>query len=131
MHRDINSNASRDAFWIFALWRAIHGGDPTLIEAAFAAIASLAQFQPATDDSFGPTMPSASSYPGSPANSEDFDSGDANAIDALRDPFSASRTLGLLCCDPREFSIHHYYFNFKGVFYRLDRPAFACLPAAA
>jgi len=131
VHRDINPTPSHDAFWIFALWRAIHGGDPTLVEVAFAAIASLAQFLPAHEDAFGllPLPPSCCLHDSS--EPEDYDLDDADAIDAPPDPQSACRTLALLCYDPREFSIHHYYFNFKGVFYRLDRPAFACLPAAA
>jgi hypothetical protein len=55
----------------------------------------------------------------------------AEAIDGLPNPKRYRPPLELFCYDPSEFSIHHYYFKFKGVFYRLDRPAFACLPAAA
>jgi hypothetical protein len=131
VHRDTNPNDPHDAFWIFALWRAIHGGDSTLIEVAFAAIANLAPFLPAHEDSFALATASSSPYLRGAADFDAFESEHADAIDTLPDPLSARRTLGLLCCDPREFSIDHYYFNFKGVFFRLDRPAFACLPAAA
>ena len=88
MHRAIAPTPDHDAFWIFALWRAI-------------------------------------------SEFEDSDTTEADAMDALPDESDPQEPPSFLCNDPPEFSIHHYYFNFKGVFYRLDRPAFACLPTAA
>lgn len=129
MHRDITPTHTHDVFWIFALWRAIHGGDPTLAEVASAAITSLAPYLSACEDSFGVPPLSPSPYAHRALDLEEDDP--AVTIDSLPDVQCARSLLELLCYDPREFSIHHYYFNFKGVFFRLDRPAFACLPAAA
>jgi hypothetical protein len=53
------------------------------------------------------------------------------ANDSALDESDLQEQLSFLCLDPREFSIYYNYFYFKGVFYRVDRPAFACLPTAA
>jgi hypothetical protein len=128
VHRDITPTHAHDVFWIFALWRAIHGGDPTLAEVAAAAIACLAQYLPAHEDSFGVEPLPAAPHAHEASDLEDDYSPDT--IDSLPDLQCVRPPLALLCYDPREFSIHYYYFKSKGVFYRLD-PAFACLPAAA
>ena len=131
MHRAIAPTPDHDAFWIFALWRALHGGQPTLADVAAAAIASLSQFLPAQEDSFGlPPLP-VSPYTRAISEFEDCDTTEADAMDALPDESDPHEPPAFLCNDPPEFSIHQYYFNFKGVLYRLDRPAFACLPTAA
>lgn len=131
MHRQINPTPSHDVFWIFLLWRALHGGDPTLADVAAAAIASLAQFLPVQENSFGLLPPPSS--PHIAAASEDDEDGDEDidTTDAFPDQGQPRSTLALLCYDPSEFRADYYYFNFKGVFYRLDRPAFSCLPTAA
>jgi hypothetical protein len=135
VHRDLKPTPYDDVFWIFALWRALHGGDPTLTDVAAAVIASLAQFLPMREDSFGllPLPPASVAPPEIADDSDpDFDSDHDTdndkeaAIASSPNPENASQ-----CHDPREFSIHHYYFNCNGVFYRLDRPVPACLPAAA
>jgi hypothetical protein len=142
---DIDPTLSPDAFWIFALWRALHGGDPTLHEIAAAAIASLAQYLPVRNDSFGvaPLPPSChqpvlrecgDSPPDDLEDAEfaelEFDSRELPAVGAAPEP-PTYRDLALLCHDLCEFSPNHCYFRFKGVFYRLDRPVSACLPTAA
>jgi hypothetical protein len=123
VHRELKPTPYDDAFWIFALWRALHGGDPELTDVAAAVIASLAQFLPAREDSFG-LLPLPHSPTAAPEIADDSDESNAMHL-------HASSQNELFCDDPREFSIHHYYFNCNGVFYRLDRPVLACLPAAA
>ena len=139
MHRDINIGRSHHAFWIFILWRALHGGDATPGDIAAAVIANLSQYLPAGEDSFGVAPLPASPQFLAVLEAEDSEpyseSFDGDSLDAEPNP-SAPReqTLpctNLFCCDPSEFSIHHNYFKFKGVFYRVERPAFACLPTAA
>jgi hypothetical protein len=128
VHRDLNPTPYDDVFWIFALWRALHGGDPTLTDVAAAVIASMAQFLPAREDSFGLLpLPPASVAPPEIADDSDLDYNDEPHDIAGPEPSQPA----LHTHDPREFSIHHYYFNCNGVFYRLDRPVLACLPAAA
>lgn len=131
MHRDTRPNPRYDAAWIFTLWRALHGGDPTPGDVAAEVISSLAQFLPAQGDSFGLLPLPASPYIVAVSEIEDSESADPEEIDAVPAQEQPQEPHALLCYDPREFSIHHYYFNFKGVFYCLDRPAFACLPTAA
>lgn len=122
---------SQDAFWIFALWRALHGGDATLGDIAAEVIANLSQYLPAQEDSFGvaplPASPNILAF----AAMKDSEAPDNCEPDGLRDQSGSEQGLALFCCDPCEFSIYHNYFKFKGVFYRIDRPAFACLPTAA
>jgi hypothetical protein len=128
VHRDPNPTPYDDVFWIFALWRALHGGDPKLTDVAAAVIASMAQFLPAREDSFGLLPP-----PHSPAVAPEIaDNSEPDCNDELQTGSGPdSSRPAPHCHDPREFSIHHYYFNCNGVFYRLDRPVLACLPAAA
>ena len=130
MHRESSPTPYHDVFWIFALWRALHGGDPTLADVAASVIASLAQFLPAREDSFGllPLPPSPMVL--APQISDEWESGDLQDMPTHPGQHQLQGT-PVVCHDPHELSIHHYYFNFKGVFYRLDHPAFACLPAAA
>lgn len=147
MHRDIEPRPSYDAFWIFALWRALHGGDPTLADIAAAVIANLSQYLPANEESFGvaplPASPHLQSTPELEEQAEESNNieektesehapsqscGDSRSSDLLcTDLFCTD----LFCIDPCDFSIHHNYFEFKGVFYRIDRPASACSPTAA
>ena len=131
MNREITPTPAHDAFWIFALWRALHGGDPTLGDVAAAVIASLSQFFPTQEDSFGlPPLPASLSSSLAPEATDCGPDDDADAIDAL--PHAPEgRPLTHVCYDPRDFSIQHYYFNVNGVFCRLDRPVLACLPTAA
>jgi hypothetical protein len=146
LHRDIKFGPSHDAFWIFALWRALHGGDATMADIAAAVIANLSRYLPAGEDSFG-----VAPLPASPQflavseieDSESYDSESPDSESLVEDPLEAEQNpsdpseepslscSSLFCSDPREFSIHHNYFKFKGVFYRVERPAFACLPTAA
>lgn len=129
MHRAITPTPDHDVFWIFSLWRALHGGDPTLAEVAASAIASLAQFLPSHEGSFGlPPLP-VSSRSLAPSEDEDCELDDSEILaDQTQQP---QEPPAFICPDQCEFSIHHYYFRFKGVFYRLDRPVYAGLPTAA
>ena len=136
MHRQINPSPSHDVFWIFLLWRALHGGDPTLADVAAAAIASLAQFLPVQENSFGLLPPPtslhlAAAFENDESEELECNDGDADALDVLPDQDDGQTIPSLFCRDPREFRVGYYYFSFKGVFYRLDRPAFSCLPTAA
>jgi len=131
VHRDISHTSSHDAFWIFALWRALHDGDPTLADIAAAVIANLSQYLPAQEDSFGvgPLAPSPNIL--ALHDTKDTHSPEDEDVDALPDKSDAQGQPAPFCSDPREFCIFHNYFNFNGVFYRVERPAFACLPTAA
>jgi len=130
VHRAIDPGPSYDVFWIFALWRALHGGDPRLADVAAAVIAVLSEFLPGCNDSFG-VAPLPPSPEIAATNIEAGDPGDLDEFDVPPMHGQPPDALGLFCYDPREFSIHHYYFKAQGVFFRLDRPAFACLPTAA
>jgi hypothetical protein len=135
LHRDFTSGPSHEAFWIFVLWRALHGGDATLADIAAAVIANLSQYLPASKDSFGIEPLPASRDFLALSEVEDFEQPDAELFD--EDPLdaepdsSSSQPVALFCSEPADFSIYHNYFKFKGVFYRVERPAFACLPTAA
>ena len=100
-----------------------------LADIAAAVIANLSQYLPAQEDSFGvaPLPASPNILVLSEVDSESTEDRDSDATDQS-DPEESSP---LFCCDPCELSIYHNYFNFKGVFYRIDRPAIACLPTAA
>jgi hypothetical protein len=112
-----------------------------LADIAAAVIANLSQYLPAQEDSFGVAPLPASRGMLALSGAEDTESTEDREIDALAgqsDPDQPDRAQSdpeepspIFCCDPSEFSIGHSYFNFKGVFYRIDRPAFACLPTAA
>jgi hypothetical protein len=131
VHRDINPGPSYDAFWIFLLWRALHGGDATMADIAAEVIANLSQYLPAHEDSFGVAPLPPSSQFLALCEIEESESPEDDPHEAEPDLASIGQPLALFCSDPREFSIYHNYFNFKGVFYRVERPAFACLPTAA
>jgi hypothetical protein len=53
VHRDNKPASACDAFWIFTLWRALHGGDAMLADIAAEVIANLSQYLPIDEDSFG------------------------------------------------------------------------------
>ena len=131
MPRNITSTLDRDAAWIMTLWRVLHNENAAPGDIAADVIANLSQFVPANEHSFGmPPIPS-------PACTIAFDamesqqSGDASDTNTESEREELEQQCDLQCYDPDDFSIHHYYFNFKGVFYCLDRPASACLPTAA
>ena len=125
MHRAIKPTPSHDVFWIYNLWRALHGGDPSVEEVAASAIASLAQFLPSHADSFGlPPLPMSAAMKSAAEDEGEDETEESASEDTHQQP-------NFVCCDPGEFSIDHYYFETEGFFYRLDRPAFACLPTAA
>lgn len=130
MHRDIKPASAYDAFWIFTLWRALHGGDAMLADIAAEVIANLSQYLPVDEDSFGvaPLPPSSSIV--AISGVDDSESAD-DSVDALPDLSESVEPPAFFCSDPSELSIYHNYYSFEGVFYRIDRPAFACLPTAA
>jgi hypothetical protein len=121
--RDIKPTPAYDAFWIFTLWRALHGDDAMLADIAAEVIANLSQYLPIDEDSFGvaPLPPSSSVVA---VSGLEYSESTDDTIDARHEP-------AFFCSDPAELSIYHNYFSVKGVFYRIDRPAFACLPTAA
>src|SRR5262249_55233599 len=113
------------AFWIVALYRALHGGDPALADVAASVIANLWRFLPATEEASGlPPLPIAPAASPTRSDSDPDDSGED-------EPETSPEPADLLCYDPREFSFDYCYFESKGVFFRLDRPTIACLPTAA
>jgi hypothetical protein len=126
-----SSALDQDAAWIMTLWRVLHAQNAAAGEIAADVIANLSQFLPASPDSFGmqplPSPPCTLTVcPGdSSVNDTEGVCDEVTAQDELEE------MCDLQCYDPDDFSIHHYYFRFKGVFYCLDRPAFACLPTAA
>jgi hypothetical protein len=131
MQRSISPSCHHDAAWIITLWRAIHGGDPTPADVAAEVIANLSKYLPEREGSFGiqPLPSPKRSVPLIELERDDLD--DAYQTDTVPSFEEIERQCELVCRDPREFNFHHYYFKSKGVFYRLDRPAFACLPTAA
>jgi hypothetical protein len=130
MHRDISPTPDYSAAWIITLWRALHGNDSSTAEVAAYAIASLWRFLPACEASFGLQPLSSLPRAACACAVECADSGDYTTDTESRGE-ELEEMCNLQCFDPDDFSIHHYYFNFKGVFYCLDRPASACLPTAA
>lgn len=130
MSRKVSTTLDRDAAWIMTLWRALHRENAAADDIAANVIANLSQFLPAREASFGMTpLPSPSCTFG-PSSPEYVETG-AEATDAKSRQEELEEMCDLQCYDPDDFSIHHYYFKFKGVFYCLDRPAIACLPTAA
>jgi len=130
MHREINPTPDYAAAWIITLWRAIHGNDATNGDIAAHVIANLSRFLPACEASFGMQplpSPPCTLHPGALECSEAAD----YSADAEPDREQLEQICNLQCFDPDDFSTHHYYFKFKGVFYCLDCPASACLPTAA
>jgi hypothetical protein len=131
MPRNISATLDRDAAWIMTLWRVLHQENAAPGDIAADVIANLSQFVPTSEQSFG-IQP----FP-SPAcaivfdATDPYESGDAHNTDTESDHEELAQQCDLQCYDPDDFSIHHYYFNFKGVFYCLDRPTSACLPTAA
>jgi hypothetical protein len=131
VHRDISHTSSHDAFWIFTLWRALHAGDATLSDIAAAVIANLSQYLPMPQDSFGvDPLPPSPEFEAVTAMDE-AEEIEYDELDALPQYWETPPQPAFFCSDPRDFSLSHNYFNFKGVFYRIERPAFACLPTAA
>jgi hypothetical protein len=133
MPHSISPSCHHDAAWIITLWRALHGGDPTPADVAAEVIANLTKYLPEREGSFG-IQPLPSPKPRVPLIELECDEtadDEANDTDTVPSLEQVERQCELECRDPREFNIHHYYFKSKGVFYRLDRPAFACLPTAA
>jgi hypothetical protein len=132
MPHSINPSGYHDAAWIMTLWRALHGGDPTPADVAAEVIANLSKYLPEREGSFGmqPLPSPKRAVPILELDCEDLED-DAYDTDTVPTLEEVERQCELECRDPREFNIHHYYFKSKGVFYCLDRPAFACLPTAA
>lgn len=134
MSRFTDSTPDHDAFWIVALWRALHGPDELLPDIAATVIANLSRFLLVRQESFGLVPPYSPALKCRVPQHDLYasnDDDDVEPVDALPDRDQLLPSLTLFCRDPREFSIDHYYFKSEGVFFRLDRPAFACLPTAA
>jgi len=130
MPREISSTLDHDAAWIMTLWRLLHGENAPSGDIAADVIANLSQFLPAREGSFGiEPLPPALCALAEPVECSPEEYSDATDTESDRDQLE--QQCDLQCYDPDDFSIHHYYFNFKGVFYCLDRPAFAHLPTAA
>lgn len=129
MSRKASANPDRDAAWIMTLWRALHGDNAAPADIAVDVIANLAQFVPTSEASFG--MQPLPSPPCTIACPPELAEADTDAMNAQSEPDEVEPMFELECHDPDDFSVHHHYFKFKGVFYCLERPATACLPTAA
>jgi hypothetical protein len=105
------------------LWRALHG-EVLVEDIAAEVIAGLSPYLPANEDSFlsSELLPQTSAF---------FDSADTGREDAV--PQTEAQPAEFLHLEPdsREFSIHHYYFKFKGRCYCLELPALTHSPTAA
>lgn len=109
----------QDAAWIIALWRALHGGDPTPEDVAAEVIAGLSRYLPGTDHSFlsRELQPPSQALLSSALNPEPED------VEAPETEPTGPEEF--------EYSIHHYYFKFKGQWYCLGLPALTHSPTAA
>jgi hypothetical protein len=115
-----------DVAWIFALWRALHG-EISIEDIASEVIAGLSPYLSTHEDSF--LAPDLLARP-----SAFFDSGDILEEKEHDAPHSETPEPTIAASfdpDAREFSIHHYYFKFKGRRYCLELPALTHSPTAA
>jgi hypothetical protein len=125
MSRSKTPSPYPDAAWIVALWRALHGGDPSPEEIAADVIAGFSQYLPLSEHSFlsrellPPTSPDFASYFTPSSEELDEESIESEKIEGTFDP------------EKCEYSIRHYYFKFKGHWYCLGLPALAHSPTAA
>jgi len=121
--REIYLSHELDAAWIIALWKAIHGGDPSPEQIAAQAIAALAQ------------------YVAGPAQAE-FTFGElktqfaklgVQVTEAAKEESAPGEKprLALSPSGEREFRIHQYCFKFKGETICTELPALTHLPTAA
>jgi hypothetical protein len=110
-----------DAAWIIALWKAIHGGDPSPEVAAAQAIAALAQYVSApVQQAF--TFAELKQQFGNLGVQVTERSEEAGARPQLAVSVEE---------DDQKFHIHQYCFKFKGETYCIQLPTLTHLPTAA
>jgi len=121
--REIYLAHELDAAWIIALWKAIHGGDPSPEQIAAQAIAALAQYvsAPAKASFSFNELKAQFGKLGVQVTERAEESGQAGAKPQLAMPADADR----------EFRIHQYCFKFKGETFCTELPALTHLPTAA
>lgn len=121
--REIYATHELDAAWIIALWKAIHGGDPSPEQVAAQAIAALAQYL---------TAPAESEFTFTELKTQFAKLGVQVTEAAKEEAATGSKPrLALSATGEREFRIHQYCFKFKGETYCTELPALTHLPTAA
>jgi hypothetical protein len=120
--REIYLAHELDAAWIIALWKAIHGGDPSPEAVAAEAIAALAQYLRGAEYSFSFQQLEKQFANLGVQVTEHSEAAGANA---------ASQAAGAKALAEREFRIHQYCFKFKGQTICAELPTLTHLPTAA
>jgi|ERR1700727_327300 len=113
-----------DVAWIFALWRVLHG-EISIEDIAAEVIAGLSPYLPVSESSFQ----SCELLLGASAlfDFTDIQKESSDPQIEVSQPAAAPH----LEPETHEFSIHHYYFKFKGRRYCLELPALTHSPTAA
>ena len=118
-----------DAAWIIALWKAIHGGDPSPEAVAAEAIAALAQYLRGAEYSF--TFPQLEKQFANLGVQVTERSEEAEARAAGPKPVAAAQSAALQSEERPEFRLHQYCFKLKGQVYCIELPRLTHLPTAA
>ena len=126
MSRSKTRSLYPDAAWIVALWRALHGGDPSPEEIAAEVIAGFSQYLPGNQHSF-------LTRELQPPTAADFARYFTSSTEELETGRVKAEIIEASTFDPEtsEYSVRHYYFKFKGHWYCLGLPALAHSPTAA
>ena len=120
--REIYLAHELDAAWIIALWKAIHGGDPSPEAVAAEAIAALAQYLRGAEYSFSfQQLETQFANLGVQVTAHSAEAGGKVAA-----KLAGEKTLA-----EREFRIHQYCFKFKGQTICAELPTVTHLPTAA
>jgi len=121
--REIYLAHELDAAWIIALWKAIHGGDPSPEQIAAQAIAALAQYVSA---------PAKASFSFTELKAQ-FGKLGVQVTERAEESAAAGAKpqLAMSAGGEREFRIHQYCFKFKGETFCTELPALTHLPTAA
>lgn len=120
--REIYLAHELDAAWIIALWKAIHGGDPSPEKVAAQAIAALAQYVSA---------PAQVSFSFTELKAQFANLG-VQVTERVEEAAQAAKPQLAMSADgEREFRIHQYCFKFKGETFCTELPALTHLPTAA
>jgi len=122
--REIYLAHELDAAWIIALWKAIHGGDPSPEKIAAQAIAALAQYIAA------PAQP-AFSFHVMKAQFAKLGLQVTERAEEEAERAGAKPQLTTSAAREHEFRIHQYCFKFKGETFCTELPTLTHLPTAA
>jgi hypothetical protein len=120
--REIYLAHELDAAWIIALWKAIHGGDPSPEQVAAQAIAALAQYVAAPAEVAFTFHELKEQF--AKIGVQVTERAEAAAQNAAKPQLAAELE------EPR-FRIHQYCFKFKGETICTELPALTHLPTAA